>query len=195
MESIVDGTGSSYEAKVDSDNRLAVSAVQRDLSSEAARLGRNYNVNTGAITLTSANQSAVAYIKNNDDLDYIITEILVILGASTGGTGDLTVEIVANPTTGTIVSGATNMDIIANRNFGSTRPFNGLAYKGAEGNTITNGTDFSSTTRSSAGQVITFDADVIELPKGSSIGVNVTPQASNTSMAVRVAFVGYFTSK
>jgi hypothetical protein len=192
METIVDGTGSSYEAKVDSDNRLNVYSVQRDLSSEAARLGRNYNVNTGAINLTSANKSAVAYIKNNDDLDYIIKEVIVILGASTGGTGDLIVDLVANPTAGTIVSGAVDMDIIANRNFGSTRPFNALAYKGAEANTITDGADFSSTTRSSAGTVINFDADVIELPKGASIGVNVTPQASNTSMNVKVAFVGYF---
>ena len=147
-ETILDGTGKGYEAKVDSDYRLTVSSVQRELSSEASRLGRNYNVNTGTITLTTANKSAVAYIKNNDDLNYIIKEIIVILGASTGGTGDLTVDLIQNPTQGTIVSGATDMDIIANRNFGSTRPFNALAYKGAEGNTMTDGVDFSSTTRS-----------------------------------------------
>lgn len=192
METILDGTGKGYEAKVDSDYRLAVSAVSRDLSSESARIGENYNINTGAITLTTANESAVAYIKNNDDKDYIIKEVIIILGASTGGSGDLEVALIRNPTTGTIISGATDMDIIANRNFGSTRPFNGLAYKGAEGNTITDGSVFSDTTRTSAGTVISFDADVIELPKGASIGVNITPQSGNTSMSVKVAFVGYF---
>ena len=65
METILDGTGKGYEAKVDSDYRLTVSSVSRDLSSESARIGENYNINTGAITLTTANESAVAYIKNN----------------------------------------------------------------------------------------------------------------------------------
>lgn len=190
-EQILDGTGSGKRAKVDENNRLQVFCVSETLNLEAARSGESYNINTGAITLTSANKSAVLYIKNNEDKQFIINEIIVILGASTGGTGDLTVELIRNPTLGTIVSGAVDADIISNRDFGSSKVLVADVFKGAEGNTITDGTNFGDTTRSSASTVVTFDADVVVLPKGTSIGVNVTPQSSNTSMSVKVAVVGY----
>jgi len=190
-EQILDGTGTGKKAKVDENNRLHTFSIVEDLSIEAAKNGRNYNINTGAISLTSANESAVMYLKNNEDFDFAIEDIIVILGTSTGGTGDLTVEIVKNPTTGTIVSGASVADVISNRNFGSSRELTADVYKGAEGNTITNGSAFADTTRSSAGTVIHFDADVEILPKGTSIGVNITPQPSNTSMSVKVAIIGY----
>ena len=99
--------------------------------------------------------------------------------------------MVRNPNTGTIISGATDVDIVSNRNFGSNRELVKDTFKGAEGTTLTNGDDFASTTRSSGSTVIHFDGDVIVLPKGTSLGVNVTPQASNTSMVVKVAIIGY----
>jgi hypothetical protein len=63
-------------------------------------------------------------------------------------------------------------------------------FRGVEGDTFTNGTIFADTTRGNTG-VVEFDADVLVLPRGSSIGVEVTPQPSNTSMSVKVAVVGY----
>ena len=190
-EQILDGKGTGKRAEVDLNNRLQVFSISEGLSLDAAKNGENYNINTGSITLTSANQSAVLYMKNNEDKTFVITDVIVILGASTGGSGDLTVEVIRNPTTGTIISGASDVAVVGNRNFGSSREFVADIYKGAEGNTITNGTDFSDTTRSAASTVIHFDADVIAMPKGTSIGVNITPQASNTSMAVKIAVVGY----
>jgi len=190
-EQILDGKGTGKRAEVDLNNRLQVFSISEGLSLDAAKNGENYNINTGSITLTSANQSAVLYMKNNEDKTFVITDVIVILGASTGGSGDLTVEVIRNPTTGTIISGASDVAVVGNRNFGSSRQFVADVYKGAEGNTITNGTDFSDTTRSAASTVIHFDADVIAMPKGTSIGVNITPQASNTSMAVKIAVVGY----
>ena len=106
MRTILDGTGQGYEAKVDKNNRLQVLAVSEGFSIESALVGENYNLNTGAITLTSANESAVAYLKNDEDANLIIKDIIIILGASTGGSGNLEVELIKNPTTGTIVSGA-----------------------------------------------------------------------------------------
>jgi hypothetical protein len=191
MVTILDGTGSGNEAAVDKNNRLQVLAISEGYSIEAAIQGENYNLNTGSISLTSSNKSAVFYLKNNEDKAFIIEDIIVILGASTGGTGDLVVDVVRNPSTGTIISNAVDVDIVANRNFGSNRPLTADSYKGVEGDTITDGSDFADTTRSSAGTVIHFDSDVIILPKGSSIGINITPQASNTSMNVKIAIVGY----
>ena len=190
-EQILDGTGKGYRMKVDSNNRAQVFAISEGLSIDAAKSGENYNINTGAVTLTSANESAVLYLKNNEDKTFVIEDIIVILGASTGGTGDLTVEVIRNPTLGTIISGASDVDVIGNRNFGSSRLLTADVYKGAEGNTMTDGTVFSDTTRSTASTIVHFDADVIVLPKGTSIGVNITPQTSNTSMSVKIAVVGY----
>lgn len=190
-EQIIDGKGTGSRARVDSDNRLHTFSIAEDLSIEAAKLGKNYNINTGSILLASANQSAVLYIKNNEDSDFVIEDVIVILGTSTGGSGDLTIELIRNPTTGTIISGASDVSIIGNRNFGSSKSLVADVFKGAEGNTLTNGDDFAVTTRSTSSTVVHFDSDVIILPKGTSIGVNVTPQPSNTAMSVKVAIVGY----
>lgn len=190
-ETIIDGTGKGFEVKVDSNNRMHVLSVSEGFNVESAIEGKNYNLNTGSVVLTTSSKSAVAYLKNNEEQNFIIKEILVILGASTGGTGDLVVELIRNPTTGTIIDNATDFDIKGNRNFGSVRDLDGLTYKGLEGYTLTNGELFADTTRTSAGTVVTFDSDVIILPKGSSIGVDITPQTSNTSMNVKVAIVGF----
>ena len=190
-EQILDGKGTGKRAGVDENNRLLTFAISEGLSLDAAKDGENYNLNTGAITLTSANESAVLYIKNNEEKNFIIEDVIVILGASAGGTGDLTIELVRNPTTGTIISGASDVAVVGNRNFGSSRELVADVYKGAEANTLTNGDLFSDTTRSSASTVVHFDADVMVLPKGTTLGVNVTPQPSNTSMSVKIAVVGY----
>ena len=92
----------------------------------------------------------------------------------------------------TIISGAVAGDTLSNRNFGSARSLVADFYKGAEGNTMTDGAIFGDTTRNaSATAPIEFDADVIVLPKNASIGVDFTPATGNTSVAVKVAIVGF----
>jgi len=194
METIGDGTGKSFEAKVDGENRLHTLAISEGFNVDSAVNGKNYNFNTGDITLTSASKSAIAYIKNLENDDLIIRDILIISDTSTGGSGDFSVEIIRNPTTGTIISGATDFSVKANRNFGSVRDFVGDVFKGAEANTLTNGENFSETSRSTTTTPISFDADVIILPKGASLGVNYTPQTGNTSQVVKVAIVGFLFS-
>lgn len=188
---IKDGTGTGASAKVDKHNRLLVKSISEGFNVDSAIVGDNYNINTGAITLTSGNESAVAYFKNNEDNIFIVREILIILGSSTGGSGNLEVELLRNPTAGTIVSGASDMDTVVNRNFGNSQIIVADTYKGAEGNTFTDGETFANTIRTSTSLPISFDADVVVLKKGNSLGVNVTPQAGNTSMDVRVAIVGF----
>ena len=178
-------------AKVDTNNRLHVLSVSEGFNIEAALKGDNFNINSGTLTLTSANKSAVFYFKNNETKKFVIEDVLVITGSSTGGTGDLAINLIQNPTTGTIIDNATAVTTVANRNFGMTSSTLAAdVYKGAEGYTFTNGTVFADTTRNATG-VVEFDADVMVLPRGSSVGVEVTPQPSNTSMAVKVAIVGY----
>ena len=190
MSIIEDGKGQGRNAEVDKNNRLQVKSVSEGFNVEAAILGDNYNINTGAITLTSADNSAVFYLKNTNEELFIITEVIVILGTSTGGSGDTVVKIIKNPTTGTIISTATDADNVENRNFGSSKLFGGHVFKGVEGDDFTNGSEFANTTRST-NAVINFDADVMVLPKDSTVGVEVEPATGNTSQVVKVAVVGF----
>lgn len=188
---ISDGSGGGYSAKVDQNNRLHTEAVNRTALTEAVFQGEAFNFNTGAITLTTANESAVGYFKYDGDDPFVITEILAIIGATTGGSGDGTLRIYRNPTGGTIVSGAVDIEIAANRDFSSSVVVSGDTYKGAEGNTLTGGTTFAETTRSSFGTVISLDAAEIILKKGNSLGVSWEPPTGNTSQIVKIAATGY----
>lgn len=170
---------------VNSQGLALTKALTQEELEAAAEEGRSYNINTGSITLTTANKSACLYVKNNSTKDVIIPLIGFLIGNSTGGTGDLLLEVVRNPTAGTIVSGASAVDVEVNKNFGSNKTLTVDAYKGAEGNTITDGaTAYYSLMNSAAKQYVITTGWVV-LPKGSSLGINVTPQASNTSMAIQ----------
>lgn len=184
---IEDGNGSSTQAKVSKNSRLYTFAVTESKGSSAVRDGRGYNINTGSIELTSANESAVLYVKNNENNDIVIDSVIVILGKSTGGSADddVVCEIIRNPTTGTIISNATDVDVSSNANFGSNNLLVADSYKGAEGNTFTNGSNHILSLLQ-AGNRWFFNLDVL-LPKGASLGVTLNPPASNTSMDVMVA--------
>lgn len=184
---IKDGAGTGNQTKVDDNKRLHVDASSRNQDQQAALLGNSYNINTGSITLTSDSESAVLYIKYTGEKSFIIKEILGIITNSTGGTGEASMSIIKNPSTGTIISGASDVDTNENRDFSSANIIDGVAYKGAEGNTLTNGSVFASTTRTAFTAPIAFDASIIVLRKGNSIGVKFTPPSGNTSQSIKVA--------
>lgn len=184
---IEDGHGKGYKAQVDSELRLRVFATTRSAAENATFDGDSYNLNTGIVTLTNTADTPVMYLKNNEDRNLHIQTIVVILGASASGTGESKITVISNPTTGTTISNANDIDINANRNFGSSNELAALAYKGAIGETITDGTNYIQSLIS-AGSRVAFNIDTI-IPKGKSIGIKIQPPASNTSMATEVAFV------
>lgn len=187
-EQILDGKGNGFRAQVDSDNRLHVNSVSRSQVEQAVLLSEGYNVSTGGMTLTSANESAVGYFKYNGDDPIVIKEILVILGASTGGSGSGVIKILKNPTDGTIITEEKPVSTASNRDFGSSKVLDADAYKGEEADTFTDGSIFAITSRDAnfAG-VVSFDAAPIVLRKGNSIGITFTPATGNTSQSVVVA--------
>lgn len=189
-ETIRDGSGGGYLAKVNAQRRLYTSAVTQTETQEALKVGRAYNINTGIITLTSAADTPVLYVKNNEDVAMHIGAIAVGVGATTGGSGINQITIIRNPTTGTIVSGATAVDINSNRNYGSANTVEIDAYKGATTNTMTNGDDHIIFFQGNNGRLF---ASIEEyLPKGTSIGIKFNPGAGNTSVDVYVALVVHF---
>lgn len=180
-------------AKVDVNNRLHTESVNREVLTEAVFKGEAFNFNTGSMTLTSGNESAIGYFNYSGTDPFVITEIIFIIGSATGTlTSDGTAKILRNPTTGTIVDNATNIDTASNRDFSSSIVITGDTYKGAEGYTLTDGTVFAETTRSSSFTgTINFDAAPVLLRKGNSLGVTWTPPSGNTSQAVKIAAIGY----
>ena len=185
-EQIIDGTGTGNRTKVDNGNRLHVHAVGETVAENSSITGNSYNVNTGTINLTTANESSLLYIKNNGDNDIHIVSIGYLLGASTNGTGELDLIVRKNPTAGTLITDQTPVAINQNKNAGSSSILTAQIYKGAEGKTATSGTDFYYSLQSSAGKAYVISTGNIVLPKGSSISVVVQPQAANTSMDVQI---------
>ena len=192
MEQIQDGTGRGYVVKVDENNRLHTDTVSTPSEQNAATNGLSFNINTGIITLTNAStKNAVMYVKNNEDYDLVVVLMLLQTGASTGGSGNILVDVLRNPTTGTIVSGATSVEINQNKNFGSSRTLDATAYVGATGLTFTNGSKIFESILATTTQRIPIETGGIVIPKGSSIGINITTSAGNSSMACEFALSCY----
>ena len=183
---IKDGSGSGYAAKVDKNLRVHALAVSSSISQASAVGGDTYNVNTGTIALTTATQTAVLYLKNNTDNDLYIDSIGFLLGNSTSGTGDVSLEVIKNPTTGTLISNAVAAPIVENKNAGSSKVLDANVYKGVEGDTVTNGTDWYNSLLSGAARTYAIATGTLVIKSGNSISVNITPQTSNTAMNVQV---------
>jgi len=183
---INDGKGTGYQAKVDVNNRLQTLSVSLAAAQASAIEGDTYNINTGTINLTSANESALLYLKNNGIKDIHVTTIGYLLGNSTGGSGDLDLNVKRNPATGTIVSGANAVDVNINKNFGSTKTLTIDAFKGAEGSTLTNGDIAYYSLQPNSGRAYLINTGTLVIPQGSSIGISIIPQTGNTSMDVQV---------
>ena len=188
MAIIQDGA-SGKAAAVDGTARLATRTVQQSETENATDSGDSYNINTGLVTLTTAGESGVLYLQTDEDRNVHIDSIVVILGPATAGaTTDTTrIRFYRNPTTGTLISGASAVDDNENRNFGSSKNLEGTAYKGAEGSTITNG-DVIIESLVNPGSRVAFAIDMI-LTKGDTIAVSIEPNDSTTSMKVMVAAV------
>jgi len=184
---IQDGTGSGSRAKVDIKNRVHTFATVETGGTEAALEGDLYNVNTETITLTSASASALVYMKNTDSVPWIYNRVFYNAGPSTGGSGDFLAEVLANPTTGTLISAGAALTP-HNLNFSSSKELTATTLKGAEGSTITNGTVRVSTIIPTAGTRVLIAFDSIIVSPGASIAVRITPQTGNTSMNIQVGF-------
>ena len=186
--SIQDGTGNGNEARVDKDRRLHTQSVSRTELTNAILNGNGYNLSTGAITLTTDGTSALGYLKNDGEFPLVLSEILVILNPSSGGSGNGIITIIKNPTEGTVISNADTNVNVSNRNFASSKTITGIIYKGAEGLTVTDGSNFAVTTRDAAfSDVVSFDAAPIVLEKGNSLAVTFKPATGNVSQTVVVA--------
>lgn len=190
MAQIEDGTGTGQRAKVDANNRLFTNSVVASENEFANSNGNAYNINTGIITLTNAVETPVLYVKNNEDEPLHVSAIAIGMFPSADGVSTETPysTVIRNPTAGTIItSSPTDVDINSNRNYGSQNTLTVDAYKGATGDTMTDGDDHIIFQQSEPSRLFATIDEV--LPKGASIGIKIKPQTSNTSMDVYAALI------
>lgn len=178
---IDDGSGQGKSAKVGSDLRLWTESITRSEQLQASAEGNSYQVGSGAINLTSANESAILFFENNENSDVVITAVNVTSTKQTGATaGVFLVKIYVD---GTALS-AGSAQIPLNNNFGSNKTLTADVQSGQEAATITNGVASGAFYISEA---IFFHTELAwTLPKGSSIAMSITPAASNTSFTTTV---------
>ena len=102
-EIIQDGTGSGNTLEIDSNNHAHVMGFNEDYETYEMMKGGGYSISTGAISVTSGT-SAVLFIKNGSSENYLINALRGSFGIGTSS--NIKVEIIKNPTSGTIVDNA-----------------------------------------------------------------------------------------
>jgi len=178
---IKDGTGNGNTVKVGGQNRLHTHGLNASIEEVATMHGNSFDVFTDITTLRSADASALIYIKNNEEDDICIRSVSLALDASTGATNAARIKICINPTGGTLLTDATDANMI-NRRFGDSETLDVTTYQGEEGKTHT-GSDCVIETITAAG---VFTTNYI-IPKGASVSLSVEPGTGNTSQNVRVS--------
>lgn len=188
--SIKDGSGTGRLVNTTSDGRLKTFTLSESEELFGVHNGLSYNIETPQITLTTGNKSALLYVKNEEEADLVITGFFTLTGPSTGGSGILLVEHEYNPTSAgsTLVSAGTATSAV-NKDVGNARALNAEIKYGAEGSTIDAGLEKITGLHTGTGRLVLPIS--INLKKGNSIAVSVTPQAGNTSMVVLVAIDCY----
>jgi hypothetical protein len=180
---IQDGSGSNRKARVTTDNRLFTASTIRSEREQEALLGEAYIIGTGFVNLTTTGTSAVLYFKNNEDVDLVITRFLIGVKKSVGGTENFITGIIyKNPTS--MVSGTGNPLTINNVNFGSSNVIESDSEIGQEGALLAGGSAYLATV--APVENLTSETASTILPKGTSIGVFITPPAGNTSIDISV---------
>jgi hypothetical protein len=192
MSIIQDGAGQGYGAKVNSANRLWTFADSVPSGVIAAADKKMWLVITGSLTYTTANKSAALYLLYTGPYKLIIPQYNLTVGLSTGGANGTVFTTRANPTSGTIVSDATQTTV-NNRNFsGTSGSLTGSQFKGGEGKTVTDGTEIGSLTFAGEGvNQVDLGSIPFILETGNSISLEVTPPPGNTSQVNRVSIICY----
>jgi hypothetical protein len=180
--SILDGKGSGKEAQVSTLNKLKTDGISQTYFAYHTLAGAGYMVSTGEINLTTDGASAICYVKNNENRELVMDSFNVCQEATTGGTGNTLIELIKNPSTGTLISAGTAISA-GNKNFGSANTLDADITKGAEGSTITNGTTLLTYYASTPSRLLYKEGPIV-LEKGNSLAVRITPPTGSTNLGL-----------
>jgi len=187
---IEDGSGSGRKLKINSKNRAETQSVSRNEEENASLEGNSYLCGTGPINLTSGNESAVFYLKNNENSDLIIKNFTFTSSAITGAAnGVFLLKLYKNPDG---ISSGTDIPP-ANTNFGSSKTLVADVQFGAEAATVTNGILGGSTYMPQ--QTLTQAPLSWIVPKGSSFAITVEPEDGNTDTNINLFLDAYLNNE
>lgn len=182
-----DGAGSGRKLKVNGQNRALTDAVIHTSDQNAAGQGRLFQFGSMPVNLTSANESAVLYFKNNEDSDLEIVNFSFGSNAMTGAAaGEVyLLRLYVNPEG---ITGGTDTFAV-NNNLGSSRKLNAEIQFGAEGSTVTGG-NIGGNALLDPSRFVRFPLYWV-IPKGTSLAITVQPATGNTSATVDLFFDAY----
>lgn len=179
---IKDGKGTGNLAEVTDRNKLQTEAITVSEIHDAVDRGKAWNVGTSTLTLTGDGTShGLLYVKNTGTMPLFIDLYVILTDASTGGSGNMLVEILENPTAGTLVSDQTALTP-TNMNFGDSDTPIADIFSGGQGKTIT-GEDSVLRSQTTASNRLLLGI-LTKLPKSTSVALRLTTPTSNTSMNV-----------
>lgn len=177
MSYILDGAGSNRRAKVNSRNKLLVrSTAEPIVAAVSAEQGLSYLLASDFISLTTTGSfNALMYVKNTStNKNLHIGKIRTC----SSGSGFMQVRLIAQPTSGTIVSDANSSDL-SNANLSSGNVFDGISYSASgDGKTITDGSNFAQFINMSPGHSVQDYEGSIVLGPSDSIGLTCKPSVA-----------------
>jgi hypothetical protein len=173
MTTIRDGTGNGTVARVNSENRLAVTTENfSNIAIASAVRSQAYSVGSGSSSLSltaAAGESTVLYVKNNSE-NTLLIDNFAVSGDQAG-----VWTLYRNPTGGTITTSGTTITPV-NLNYSSGGTLDGDAILGADGLTTTGG-DVVLRGRVPAAFISLDIKDAIALGNGSVFTLTFTPEA------------------
>lgn len=189
-QQIKDGSGASYYAKVDKKNRIHTGSVNRSERNAAIAEAEAFLFGSTVIDLTNDTSTPVVYIENTSERDLVISNIFLSIGDTTAGTGNgyFTVWKNADDSSG-IVTTATPCPV-TNMNIKSSQEFEGNAFIGATGETVTGGTGLH-TTIIQEKTIVDVDIPLV-IAKGQNVYFTVQPPSGNTSFEVMLAITVFY---
>jgi hypothetical protein len=186
---IENGVGNGNKAKVDGNNNLHAFAVTEAEAVNNAVAGDAYNINTGLISFSG--DGTLIYLKNDEDKEFVVEAVALGTGDGITYSDRPYVTLVRNPTGGDLITDSATVAMNQNRNFGSNRTLASttLANKGKVGGTLTGGDDIAILLSSKGGRDF-FTINFI-LPKGASLGIKITNNATSGVANIYAAIIGY----
>jgi len=176
---IQNGTGTGDKMKVDTDNRAHIQSLSIPYEDFSVLNGDSFALLPPSVTLTSTTVSYLLYVSNDNTHDMVISNLVVNMGQSTGGTiTDWLFTIHINPTGGTLISAGTPT-IGINNNLGSAKTLGITAFTGVEGSTATGGIPVSQLLTGPQNFSLT---QKFVIPVGTSFALGLTPPPGNTTV-------------
>ena len=175
MGFLEDGRGTGRAAEVDTEFKVRTAAITESEFAHAGELGDAFQIGSSYPSLTTSDESAILYIRNNGERPLFVESFDYSWNKTAGIDGGALLSIYKNITAGTVLDNALSAEV-RNYNLGSPKQFN-TAYRGVQGDTF-----------SSAEYVTAFFFDCgeksdlrsystrgIVLIPGQSLGITITP--------------------